>query len=383
MLEIIIGGYAFLVWLFCIKLKIIPWNIKTQVGAVAGAIGLAATIIFTINVITPISSDVRVINYVVEVVPRVSGTVTKVAVEGNQLIKKGDILLEIDNTVYRLKVKEIEAKLADATASAKTLWQDLDSAKTNVIAAQAQLDLMKKRLSESQELAKAGAGNQYDVESFATEVKKADAAVASAKTAVIKTQTKIEGVVGPDIANVAQIKAQLESAKYDLDSTIVRAPADGYAINVSVRPGNFLASMPFRPAMSFVEQEQRILAFFEQNELRYIKPGDKAEIAFLSLPGDIVHAKVDSVVWANGQGQIAQGGIVPNAPVEHMRAPLAQKYAVKLIVDQAEGEEKLFIAMGARGGGTVYTEHLKPLHLLRMVMLRIQSKLNYLVLKMH
>ncbi|MCX7220637.1 MAG: HlyD family secretion protein [Burkholderiales bacterium] len=383
MLEIIIGGYAFLVWLFCIKLKIIPWNIKTQVGAVAGAIALAATIIFTINVITPISSDVRVINYVVEVVPRVSGTVTKVAVEGNQLIKKGDVLLEIDNTVYRLKVREIEAKLADATASAKTLWQDLDSAKTNVIAAQAQLDLMKKRLAESQELAKAGAGNQYDVESFATEVKKADAAVATAKTAVVKTQTKIEGVVGPDIANVAQIKAQLEAAKYDLDSTIVRAPADGYAINVSVRPGNFLASMPFRPAMSFVEHEQRILAFFEQNELRYVKPGDKAEIAFLSLPGDIVHAKVDSVVWANGQGQIAQGGIVPNAPVEHMRAPLAQKYAVKLIVDQAEGEEKLFIAMGARGGGTVYTEHLKPLHLLRMVMLRIQSKLNYLVLKMH
>ncbi|MFZ6751229.1 HlyD family secretion protein [Undibacterium sp. Ren11W] len=383
MLEIIIGGYAFLVWLFCIKLKIIPWNIKTQVGAVAGAIGLAATIIFTINVITPISSDVRVINYVVEVVPRVSGTVTKVAVEGNQLIKKGDILLEIDNTVYRLKVKEIEAKLADATASAKTLWQDLDSTKTNVIAAQAQLDLMKKRLAESQELAKAGAGNQYDVESFTTEVKKADAAVASAKTAVSKTQTKIEGVVGPDIANVAQIKAQLEAAKYDLDSTIVRAPADGYAINVAVRPGNFLASMPFRPAMSFVEQEQRILAFFEQNELRYIKPGNKAEIAFLSLPGDIVHAKVDSVVWANGQGQIAQGGIVPNAPVEHMRAPLAQKYAVKLIVDQAEGEEKLFIAMGARGGGAVYTEYLTPLHLLRMVMIRIQSKLNYLVLKMH
>lgn len=383
MLEMIIGGYAFLVWLLCVKLKVIPWNIKTQVGAFAGAIALASTIIFTINVVTPSSSDVRVINYVVEVVPRVAGTVTKVAVEGNQLIKKGDILIEIDSTVYRIKVKEIEAKLADATASAKTLWQDLDSAKTNVAAAQAQLDLMKKRLSESQELAKAGAGNQYDVENFATEVKKADASVASAKTAVSKTQTKLEGVVGPDIANVAQIKAQLEAAKYDLDSTVVRAPADGYAINVSVRPGNFLAAMPFRPAMSFVEHEQRILAFFEQNQLRYIQPGDKAEIAFLSLPGDIVHAKVDSIVWANSQGQIAQSGIIPNAPVEKMHAPLAQKYAVKLIVNQPEGEPNLFIAMGARGGGAVYTEHLVPLHLLRMVMLRIQSKLNYLVLKMH
>ncbi|MBK8318324.1 MAG: hypothetical protein IPL05_06800 [Betaproteobacteria bacterium] len=53
MLELIIGGYAALVWLLCIKLKVIPWNIKTQVGAVAGAIALSATIIFTINVVTP------------------------------------------------------------------------------------------------------------------------------------------------------------------------------------------------------------------------------------------------------------------------------------------------------------------------------------------
>ena len=62
MLEIIIGGYAFIIWLLFIKLKIFPWNIQTQVGAVAGAIVLAASIIFTINVVTPSSSDVRVLN---------------------------------------------------------------------------------------------------------------------------------------------------------------------------------------------------------------------------------------------------------------------------------------------------------------------------------
>ncbi|QZA77609.1 HlyD family secretion protein [Deefgea tanakiae] len=380
MLELIIGGYAFIVWLLCVKLKVIPWNIKTQVGAVAGAIFLAASIIFTINVVTPSSSDVRAINYVVEVVPRVSGTVTRVAVEGNQMLKKGDILLEIDSTPYRLKVKQLEAQVADATASAKTLWQDLDSAKSQTTSAQAQLDLMKKRLGQAQELAKAGAGNQFDVESFATEVKKAESAVASAKTAEARITTKLEGVVGPDIASVAQIKAQLEAAKYDLESTVIRAPTDGYAVNVTVRPGNFLASMPFRPAMSFVEHEQRIVAFFEQNELRFIKPGDKSEIAFKTLPGDIVHAKVDSIIWANGQGQSVQSGTVPNAPMEHLHAPLAQKFAVKLTVDPAE---KPFIPMGARGGAAVYTEKLAPLHLLRMVMIRMQSKLNYLVLKLH
>lgn len=383
MLELIIGGYCGLVWLIFIKLKWFPWNIKTQIGAATGAIVLAATIIFTINVVSPSSSDVRVINFVAEIVPRVAGTVTRVAVEGNTMIKKGDVLIEIDNTPYRLKVKELQAKLADATASAKTLWQDLDNAKSNTSAAQAQLDLMKKRLAQAAELAKAGAGNQFDVENFATEVKKAESAVASAKTAEVKVTTKLEGVVGPDLASVAQIKAQLEAAQYDLDSTVIRAPADGYAVNVAVRPGNYLVAMPFKPAMSFVEHEQRILAFFAQNELRFVQPGDKAEVALKTLPGELIFAKVDSIVWANGQGQLTQSGVIPNAPSEMLHAPLAQKFAVKLIPVAKEGEKLPFIPMGSRGGGAVYTEKLAALHLLRMVMIRAQSLVNYLVLKLH
>jgi multidrug resistance efflux pump len=383
MLELIIGGYCALIWLIFIKLKLFPWNIKTQVGAATGAIVLAATIIFTINVVTPSSSDVRVVNYVAEIVPRVPGTVTRVAIEGNTMIKKGDVLLEIDNTPYRLRVKELEAKLADATSSAKTLWQDLDSAKSNTTAMQAQLDLMKKRYAESIELAKAGAGNQYDVEHFATEVKKAESAVASAKTAETKVTTKLEGVVGPDIASVAQIKAQLESARYDLESTVIRAPADGYAVNVAVRPGNYLVAMPFKPALSFVEHEQRILAFFDQNELRYVKAGDKAEVALQTLPGELIHAKVEAIIWASSQGQLVQSGIIPSAPSEGGHGPAAQKYAVRLLPIAKDGEKLPYIAMGARGGGAIYTDKLAPLHLLRMVMVRAQSILNYLVLKLH
>lgn len=382
MLEIILGGYAFLVWLFCIKLKIIPWNIKSQVGAVTGGIVLAAAIIFTINVVTPSSNDVRAINFVVEIVPRVNGTVTKVAVEGNQLVKKGDVLLEIDPTPYALKVKQLEAQVADATGTAKTLWQDLDSAKSTTISAQAQLDLMKKRLGQMQELAKAGAGNQFDVESFITEVKKAEATLANAKTAEAKVTTQLEAVVGPDIASVALIKAQLELARYDLESTVIRAPADGYAINVMVRPGNYLVAMPFRPAMSFVEHEQKLIAFFDQNELRFIKVGDRAEIALKALPGDLVRATVDSIIWANAQGQYLQSGLVPHAPVEHSVVP-AQKYAVRLVQNVDAEHPALEIPMGARGGAAVYTEKLAPLHILRMVMIRAQSILNYLVLKLH
>lgn len=382
MLEIILLGYGFIVWLVCIKLKLLPWNIKTQVAAVAGGIGIGASLLLTLNIVTPISSDVRAINFVVEIVPRVSGIVTKVAVEGNQLVRKGDVLLEIDPTPYRLKVKQLEAQVADATASAKTLWQDLDSAKSATLSAQAQLALMKKRYAQSQELAAAGAGNTFDVENFSTEVKMAEAAVANAKSVESKITTQLEGVVGEDIAKVAQIKAQLELAQYDLESTIVRAPADGYAVNVVVRPGNFLAAMPFRPALSFVEHEQKLVAFFDQNELRFIQPGDKAEIAFKALPGQIIHTRVDSIIWANAQGQFMQSGQVPNAPTEHSHIP-AQKYAVRLVQQADTDHPAILIPMGARGGAAIYTQKIAPLHIVRMVMIRAQSIMNYLVLKLH
>ncbi|MBP7701672.1 MAG: HlyD family secretion protein [Phenylobacterium sp.] len=383
MLELILGGYAFLVWLVFIKLKLLPWNIRTQVGAVTGALVLAAALILTINVVAPTSSDVRVVNFVSEIVPRVQGSVTRVAVEGNTPVKKGEVLLQIDDTPYRLKVRELEAKLADATASAKTLWQDHDAARSDVLAAQADLDLMNKRLNEATRLASAGAGAQYDVESFQAEVKKATAALAGARSAEAKAQIKLAGVVGPDIASVAQIKAQLDAARYDLASTVIRAPADGYAVNVAVRPGNYLTSLPFRPAMSFVESEQRILAYYDQNELRFVKPGQKAEIALKTSPGQLVHAKVDSIVWANAQGQMMQSGAVPNAPPEVQTAPPPQKYAVRLSPVPHDDAEIPYIPMGARGVGAIYTDKAEPMHLLRMVMVRAQSILNYLVLKLH
>lgn len=383
MLELILGGYALLVWLVFIKLKLLPWNIRSQVGAATGALVLAASLVLTINVVAPTSGDVRAVNFVSEIVPRVQGTVTRVAVEGNTMVKKGDVLLQIDDTPYRLKVKELQAKLADATSSAKTLWQDHDTARSDVLAAQANLDLMSKRLNEASRLAGAGAGAQYDVETFDAEVKKAKAALAAARSAEAKAQIRLESVVGPDIASVAQIKAQLEAAQYDVESTVIRAPADGYAVNVAVRPGNYLMTLPFRPAMSFVEREQRILAYYDQNELRYVKPGQKVEIALKTSPGKLVYAKVDSIVWANAQGQMMQSGAVPNTPAEVLQAPPPQKYAVKLTPVRHDGDEVAPIPMGARGVGAIYTDKAEPMHLLRMVMVRAQSKLNYLVLKLH
>jgi multidrug resistance efflux pump len=382
MLELILGGYAAIIWFVFIKKKWFPWNIKSQIGSAIGGILLLATVVFTVNIITPGTEDVRVINFVTEVVPRVQGTITKVAVEGNTMVKKGDILIEIDPKPYQLKVSQLEAQLADTVASAKSLQQNYDAARANTSAAKAHLDLMSKRLAESSELAKTGAGNRYDVEYYQAEVLKAKSAFDSTKSSENTAKLKLNAVVGEDNASVAQIKSQLDSAKYDLESCTVRAPADGYPVAVTVRPGNYAVSMPLRPLMSFVWYDQRIIAFFDQNELRYVKPGNDVELTLKALPGKIIYGKVDSIIWASSQGQIAQSGTVPTAPAEMLHAPLPLKYAVKITPIEMDGEPIPTMPMGARGMGGVYTEHLKPLHIVRMLVIRLHAILNNLVFKL-
>ena len=382
MLELILGGYAAIIWFVFIKKKWLPWNIKSQIGSAIGGIVLLATVVFTVNIITPGTEDVRVINFVTEVVPRVQGTITKVAVEGNTMVKKGDILIEIDPKPYQLKVSQLEAQLADTVASAKSLQQNFDAAIANTSAAKANLDLMNKRLAESTELAKTGAGNRYDVEYYQAEVLKAKSAFDSTKSSENTAKLKLNAVVGEDNASVAQIKSQLESARYDLESCTVRAPADGYPVAVTVRPGNYAVSMPLRPLMSFVWYDQRIIAFFDQNELRYVKPGNDVELTLKALPGKIIYGKVDSIIWASSQGQIAQSGTVPTAPAEMLHAPLPLKYAVKITPIEMDGEPIPTMPMGARGMGGIYTEHLKPLHIVRMLVIRLHAILNNLVFKL-
>jgi len=145
-----------------------------------------------------------------------------------------------------------------------------------------------------------------------------------------------------------------------------------------LRRGSYVVPLPLSPAMSFVEDEYQIIALFHQNELTQVKPGNEAEIALPTYPGKIIKAKVDSIVWAQGQGQLPLSGMVPQTGP----APLPPgRFAVKLNI--AEKDRDLFLAAGALGNAAIYTERMAPIHIIRKVILRVGSYMNYLILKLH
>jgi multidrug resistance efflux pump len=376
--ALLLAIYSFFVWLIFFKFKWLPWNTTSQVIVVSLPIIGLTVLILTLNVVAPSSSDVRVIKYVINVVPQVRGRVIEVPVEPNRLVKEGEVLFRIDPTPYQLQVNTLEASLADAEGMVQQSRDDLDAAIGRTQAVEAQLALARTRVTQNEELVAAGAGDRFSLESAQTNARQLEAELASARANEAAIRARLEAMVGEDVATVAQVRAQLEQARWELDQTTLYAPADGYAVNVQLRPGTMTAAFPVTPVMTFVESEYQVIALFHQNELHQIEPGNEAEFTLDSYPGEIIKASVDSIVWAQGQGQIALSSTLPQtgyAPVPPGRFP------VKLTV-APEFRDK-FLAAGAVGEGAVYTNHAHAIHILRKVILRIGAKLNYLILKLH
>lgn len=228
------------------------------------------------------------------------------------------------------------------------------------------------------ELSETGAGNRFDLEKAEADLANLDSQLTAVIANEARTEAQLAAVVDGDLAAVATIKANLAKARWDLSQTVMYAPADGTAINVQLRPGSFVVGMPLAPAMTFVENEFQVIALFQQNELWRVQPGNEAEIALLTIPGDVIKATVDSVIWAQGQGQIAMSGNLPQSG----SAPIPPgRFAVKLTLAQKDRE--LFLAAGATGEAAIYTDYFAPLHIIRKVILRVGSYTNYLILKLH
>ena len=252
-----------------------------------------------------------VVRNAVAIVPSVAGEVTDVPVDANTPLKAGDVLFKIDPVPYDAQVKAIEA----------------------------QLKLSATRLAQMTQLFERDSGRGFDVEQRQSEVD--------------------------------QLKGQLEGAQWNLDKTIVKAPADGYVTNLALRKGARVANLPLAPVMAFIDTTNTIIGVeINQIDARYVAPGQEVEITFKFAPGQIYAGMVESVLQAvaTGQAQTSGTAVLPKA-VE------AVPFVVRVKLDDGEFARKL--PAGATGTAAIYTEHLKPTHIIRRVLLRQVAITNY------
>jgi RND family efflux transporter MFP subunit len=248
----------------------------------------------------------------VSIVPDVAGEAIEVPVQPNTPLKAGDVLFRIDPTPYEVQVKAIEAqsKLADL------------------------------RLSQMTQLFERDAGRAFDVQQRQSE---AD-----------------------------QLRAQLDGAKWNLDKTTVRAPADGYVTNVALRKGARVANLPLSPVMAFIDTSETLVGVeVSQNDARYIVPGQPVELTFKLWPGTIHTGKVETVFQAISTGQTQTSGVAV-APKAIEAAP----FVVRVKLDDQEFSKQL--PAGSTGTAAIFTDHVKATHIIRKVLLRQIAIINYI-----
>jgi len=171
-------------------------------------------------------------------------------------------------------------------------------------------------------------------------------------------------------ARVKQLEAELATAEWNLKETTIRAPAEGYVTYLALRPGQRVVTFPFQPAMTFIDTSRIILSLqIQQIYLRHLKIGQPVEIAFKTRPGKIYTGKIQAIVQVTNQSQALIGGTIPQA-----QQVQAEPFFVRVDLDDDEAS----LPAGAAGTAAIYTTSASMTHIIRKVMIRMESYLNFI-----
>jgi multidrug resistance efflux pump len=310
--------------------------------------------------------------------PGVKGCVMDVPVVANTPLKQGDVLFRIDPKPYQYVVDQDTAKLAEAEQNVKELKASLDQASAATERAKAQYQLAQQDYDRQFELFSKKVIAQVTLDTYTRNVETARQSVVEAEAGQERARLAYSSQVGGVNTQVAQLQAELSNAQFDLDQTVVQAPADGFVTQVALRPGVYVVPAPFRPAMTFINTDpkaQVLGAAFQQNALQRVQARDKAEIAFQSVPGRVFKGKVRIVLDAIAAGQLQASGTL-----QDFGAQEGESRAMALI-DIVDDVSSYQIPVGSAAEVAVYTEHFEELSLLRKILLRMKSWQNYIFLE--
>jgi multidrug resistance efflux pump len=293
-------------------------------------------------------------------------------VEPNKLVQKGAPLYRFDNTIYRLKLNEAEAKLAAAEQNVRVLQQQVIAARETKNRADAKLAFSKEEQARYKGLVPQGGAAKDLLDKWNEQVVADSAALYRAEANLKGAQLALDSTIGGLNTSVAQAKAQVEQAQYFLENCTIYAPQDGMIVSQQARPGLVVGVFRVGAIASFVTNEKPyLLATFRQQNLKFVKPGQEAEVALDLYPGEILRGKVKSVWWANAQGQYMPEGRLP----EFAQQKPPGLIAVQIDLDSPNSH---FIPTGGHAAVAIYTGGGKSFEIIRRINIRLYSFANFI-----
>ena len=287
------------------------------------------------------TDDAYVGGDVTPIAPHIAGFVARIAVEDNQHVRRGQLLVQLDDRDFRAAERHAEAVLGQKRAALDDLEARLSLQQTQIHQANAQLAanvaaaaFARDDDARYQGLARAAGFSRQDVQRAISVDGQARANVDAARAGVAGARRQVD-VLAADIAeaqaDVAQAEADLETARLNLSYARIESPVDGYvgnrAANVGayVTAGSYLASIV--PAHGLW-----VDANFKEDQLARIRPGDPAAATADILPGRTFHGHVASLSPASG----AVFSILPPENATGNFTKIVQRVPVRIVLDSAD-----------------------------------------------
>ncbi|UWQ89551.1 efflux RND transporter periplasmic adaptor subunit [Rhodobacteraceae bacterium M382] len=306
MILLLVGSYVGLLWLL-VKVGVLPkWYGWMKVSPVVVGVVAFMVIFLPLNWNAPMGGTMVTVGSV-GIKPAVAGPVTEVVAKSRVPIAQGDVLFEIEKTPYTASLQQ----------------------------AQAQLALAQDQLARKEELLSRNAVAEAEVESLR--------------------------------ANMAVAKAAVTLAEVDLANTTVRAPFDGMVPAMTLLPGNRVA--PNVAVLAFLDISNPVINLvLSQNQIRNVKPGQKAEAVFKSFPGQTFQGTVSGLFLSSPDAEYDLNGATPEVPTI-----TDTTYVVVLDLD-THGQT---LPPGSSGQGLVLTDQGAKFQFINQLTLRMTTWMNF------
>jgi membrane fusion protein (multidrug efflux system) len=311
-------------------------------------------------------TDARVAADIVAVSSRVPGWVTAVGVIAGDSVRKGDILVRIDDRESRLLAQELDAQLAGIarrreeiearialtdrqTQSRITARQAaVRAAEAALAAATAQRDLAKMENDRAEKLAPGGAitrarldQTRAELETAKQQVLSAQADLENARAAVAEAEAAREelAVLQRQLAELGpeeqRLRAQRERAALDLEDRTILMPFDGVVDQTFMDEGEYVT--PGQRLLMIHDPERvRVEANVKETNIRFFRPGKTVTITVDALPG----RRFEGTVTRVGQAATSEFALLPNPNPSGNFTKITQRLPVRIAVQQDGGEIK-------------------------------------------
>lgn len=319
------------------------------------------------------TDDAAIEGTVVQIAPQVAGQVLQLLIDDNQMVKQGDLLLEIDPKPYAiaLDARRATAQLAEsrrttaqrnvelvrantaaqldvAESGLRAAKAVVEEARSGVVAAEAEAQRAEKDAGRYSQLAGGNAVSQQQHDFASTASRAATARLAEARKQVAAAEAQVgqaEGKLaaaqtGPQEvalaesqlaqcdAEVAQTQAAVRAAELDLEHTRILSPLDGRITRKSVHVGEIVQTGQALAAV--VSPDVWVVANFKETQLRRVRVGQSVDLFLDAFPARSFRGHVDSVQSGTG----SRFSLLPPENATGNYVKVIQRVPVKILFDE-------------------------------------------------